>query len=93
MYLDFGNPNDWFCATKGVGSIQTTTPTVEVGMVVDVVPDLSVDKCSHGGTGHVIGMIDTGISSTFTVKYDGSSVKSRPIWAATVTPLIQLTMT
>ena len=100
-------------AAKGVGSIQTTTPSVGVGMAVDVVPDLSVGKCSHGGTGHVIGMIDTGITSTFTVKYDKPSggrtekgigynritplpmyytpIKSRPIRASTLTPMVQST--
>lgn len=60
-------------AATGVGSIPNITPMVGVGMAVEISQDLSPGKCSHGGTGHVVGILNTGICATFTVKYDGPS--------------------
>ena len=60
-------------AATGVGSIPNIKPTVGVGMAVEISQDLSPGKCSHGGTGHVVGILNTGIRATFTVKYDGPS--------------------
>lgn len=48
---------------------------IRVGCYVDVDPDLSVGKCSHGGSGFVSAVLGEGADRTFTVKYDRSSVE------------------
>lgn len=43
------------------------------GCYVRVMPDLSPGKCSHGGTGFVMGVDGEGFQRTFTVQYDKST--------------------